>query len=297
MTSLGVRRRGRAFLRRLAVRAESNFAFSFAFASPEQRAGLEAIYRFCRDVDDVVDERPHGELGDELAREGLERWRDDVRALQGGRALPAERALALTPLREAIHRFDLPEAAMLEIIEGCAMDLEKTRYESLAELEPYCWRVASCVGFLCLPVFGDTSEAAHRFAHNLGLGMQYTNILRDVGEDAADGRVYLPLRFLREAGIEIDELMSGVYDARFARVARRVAQVARNHYRVAWAALRDCPHRRRLVTAEIMGRTYEEILGALEEADWDVFTRKVKLRRRDKLRIAAKALTAANLRL
>lgn len=287
------------------MRADSNFKFSFVFASEAQREALKAVYEFCRAVDDVVDERPHGPEGVALAAEQLAQWRADLRALFDARRghpkklgqleLTPERARELEALGDAIEAFDLRIEPMLEIIEGCAMDLHKTRYADLAELEPYAYRVASCVGLLCLPIFGDTSQAAHRFAHNLGLAMQYTNMLRDVGEDAAEGRVYIPLRFLNGAGVEVDELMSGVFDARFARVARRMAQVARAHYSVAWAALRDCPQRRKLVPAEIMGRTYEELLDRLEDADWDVFTRKVKLRRRDKLKIAAGALRRASL--
>lgn len=313
MTPFGVRRRGRALLRRLAVRADSNFKFSFSFLDAQQRDGLEAVYRFCRAVDDIVDERPHGPVGEAVARAQLAGWRRAVDTLYGVEGsvedeLDASReastagatweAAAPDPaiasqLAAAIEQFDIPREPLVEVIRGCAMDLDRSEYETLEQLEIYCYRVASCVGFACLPIFGNTTPDAHEFAHHLGLGMQYTNILRDVGEDAAEGRVYIPLEFLEAADLGVHDLKIGVYDARFARVARHMDDLARAHYAKAWAALERAPKAHRLVAAEIMGRTYAAILDAVEAVDWDVFTRRVKIRRRDKLRIAASVLARA----
>lgn len=281
--------RGAALLRRLTKRSSSNFAFAFLFLGPEQRDALKQIYEFCRVVDDVVDERPPGEAGVEVARAQLQEWSAEVARIYAGEppATKLGQGLAET------HRvFAYPRHAFDEIIAGCAMDLERTTYADMDELRLYCYRVASCVGFLCIAIFGDTSEPAREYAEHLGLALQLTNILRDVGEDAQRGRIYVPQALLARHDLSSQDIFEQRYDDRFVALAQDFAESAEREYRAAWDALRHAD-RRALLPAEIMGRTYYRILREIRDGRFNVFTRRAALRRRSKLKVAAMAIARA----
>ncbi len=285
-----------ALIRRLRTRSSSNFKFAFLFLGREQRDALSQVYEFCRVVDDIVDERPPGQAGKDGAREALREWSTEVARIYAdpyvenvapqsdlGKGLAATRS-----------HFAYPREAFDEIIAGVAMDLVTDRYEDLDALRLYCYRVASCVGFLCIAIFGDQSKAAHEYAEHLGLALQYTNILRDVAEDAERGRIYLPQSLLERHGLSDDDIMQGRYDGRFVAMAKDFADAAEREYRRAWEALRGA-NARALLPAEIMGRTYYEILAEIRERNYNVFTRRPSLRRRDKLKVAAKAIARSSL--
>jgi len=281
---------------RLAKRSSSNFKFAFFFLGKDQRDGLKLVYEFCRVVDDIVDERPPGPVGEATAREGLAFWRSEIARVyedaRGGDGPPQ------TDLGRGIARtlpwFNYPRHGFDEIIEGCRMDLERSTYPDFDELRTYCYRVASCVGLLCIGIFGDQSEAAQRYAVHLGLALQYTNILRDVAEDAARGRIYLPESLLVRHGVDPQDVFHQRYDARFKALARDFADVAEQEYRQAWKVLREA-NSRALIPAEIMGRTYYGILKQIRAGDFDVFTKRATLRRRDKLKVAAMAIARSGL--
>ncbi len=284
--------RGAKLLRRLTKRSSSNFKFAFLFLGQAQRDALEQVYEFCRVVDDIVDERPPGPAGETEARGGLAIWRREVAHIYGegsepqtalGRALAASRS-----------RFPFPRAAFEEIIAGCEMDLERTLYADEDELRLYCYRVASCVGLLCIAIFGDTSEPAERYAEHLGLALQYTNILRDIGEDALRGRVYVPQTLLARHGMDTADIFAQRYDDRFVAMATAFAEMAEREYQQAWAALGEADVRA-LLPAEVMGRTYHRILDEIRGRDFNVYTRRAALRRRDKLKVAAFAIARAGL--
>lgn len=283
--------RGVALLRRLGARSSSNFKFAFLFLSPEQRAALTHVYEFCRVVDDIVDERPPGPEGRAEAEAGLARWSARIECIYTGfdgddAGDEDERELGRI-LAQTIERFSLPRYAFDEIIAGCAMDLDITTYPDLPALERYCYRVASCVGILCIGIFGNASEPAQRYAHHLGLALQYTNILRDVGEDAARERVYLPIDLLERHGLGEQDALRCTYDRRFLAMAAEFADIAESEYQKAWAELAKIHDLRPLLPAEIMGRTYHELLVELRHRNFDVFTHRASLRRRDKLKVAA----------
>lgn len=282
-----------SLVRRLGARSSSNFKFAFLFLSPEQRAGLTHVYEFCRIVDDIVDEREPGPEGRAQAEAELDEWRDEIaRIYAGDRELQTE----LGPvLAETIASFDLPRYAFDEIIAGCAMDLDITTYPDIAALEQYCYRVASCVGILCIGIFGDQSPRAQAYAHHLGLALQYTNILRDVGEDAARDRVYLPLDLLARHGLTEQDALACTYDRRFLAMAKEFADIAESEYQKAWAELAQIEDLRPMLPAEIMGRTYHELLVELRGRSFDVFTHRASLRRRDKLKVAAISLLLTSL--
>jgi 15-cis-phytoene synthase len=275
-------------VRRLGSRSSSNFKFAFLFLNPTQREGLTRVYEFCRVVDDIVDERPPGPEGRAEAEDGLAQWSAEIARIYDPAALPSTDFGQ--QLAETIELFSLPRYAFDEIIAGCAMDLDITTYATLSGLELYCYRVASCVGILCIGIFGDQSEIAQRYAKHLGLALQYTNILRDIGEDAARGRVYLPIDLLARHGLTEQDMLECRYDARFLAMAREFADIAESQYQQAWAELADIADRRPLLPAEIMGRTYYQLLGEIRAHRYNVFTYRATLRRRDKLKVAGVSL-------
>jgi phytoene synthase len=278
----------RTVAEKLTMRSSSNFKFAFLFLNPTQREGLTRVYEFCRVVDDIVDERPPGPQGRAEAEAGLAEWSAEIARIYDPAALPTTEFGQ--QLAETIELFSLPRYAFDEIIAGCAMDLDITHYPDLAALELYCYRVASCVGILCIGIFGDQSETAQRYAKHLGLALQYTNILRDIGEDAARGRVYLPLNLLARHGLGERDMLECRYDARFLAMAQEFADMAEAEYQRAWAELSSIADRRPLLPAEIMGRTYYELLREIRAHRYNVFTYRATLRRRDKLRVAGVSL-------
>jgi len=285
-----------ALLKRLTTRSSSNFKFAFLFLGREQRDALSHVYEFCRVVDDVVDERPEGEAGTEGARVALREWSTEIARIFADPYVEnvAPQSNLGKSLAASREHFDYPREAFDEIIAGVEMDLHTDRYEDLEALRLYCYRVASCVGFLCIAIFGDRSKAAHEYAEHLGLALQYTNILRDIAEDAERGRVYIPQSLLHRHGLTDEDLIEGRYDGRFVAMAKDFADAAEREYRRAWEALRGA-NSRALLPAEIMGRTYYKILAEIRERNYNVFTRRTSLRRRDKLKVAAKAIARSSL--
>ena len=285
-----------ALWHRLTQRSNSNFKFAFLFLGPEQRDGLQQVYEFCRVVDDIVDERAPGPEGEATARKQLAEWSAEVARVYDDPYLGEDPPR--TELGRGLVRtnavFHYPRDAFDEIIAGVAMDLEQSVYPDMDSLRLYCYRVASCVGFLCIALFRDQSPAARRYAEHLGLALQYTNILRDVAEDAARGRVYLPADLLARHHLSASDILEYRYDGRFVAAAADFAEAAEREYQAAWQILPELGHRR-LLPAEIMGRTYYQILLEIRARNYNVFTRRASLRRRDKLKVAALAIARAGM--
>jgi len=256
------------FVSRLTRRSRSNFFFAFLCLPRAQREAIFAVYAFCRIVDDAVD------LGSdrEEQRRQLEEWREEIARVYEG----VPRHPAAERLQEAVRRFSIPRAVLLEIIAGVEMDLDHAGYETFDALYPYCYRVASAVGLCCIEIFGYTDPRARDYAVDLGIALQLTNILRDVQADARGGRVYLPQEDLRRFGVTADDLAEGRYTEGFVELMRFEAARARRYYERAWAALPPADGRR-LFAAEIMGRTYYALLAAIEARRFDVFGRRVSL--------------------
>lgn len=245
-------------------RSGSNLALAFILLPKERRQGMAALYAFCREVDDVADEdsRPV----EERARL-LEDWREDVRvACSGGSPrFPVNRELQLV-IREYGLKFELFD----ELIRGCETDLVQLRYSTYADLEQYCYRVASVVGLLSIEVFGYSDPGCREYAVHLGKALQFTNILRDVHRDAERGRIYLPAEELRRHGVTDDEILQGVYSDRYERAAGAVAERAREFYRLARKTLPSAD-RRSMVAAELMGSVYWRLFKKLEASRFHVF--------------------------
>ena len=273
----------------LTRRSRSNFYYAFLTLPRARRDALYAVYAFCRTVDDVAD------LGRDTGaqRAGLAAWRADVaRCFEAGP--PPEHPIA-RQLAAAVRAYPIPRAALEAIIEGCAMDLERIRFETAEDLYPYCYRVASAVGLCCIEIFGYTDPRAREYAVHLGTALQLTNILRDVGADARDGRVYLPQRDLREFGVSEDDLVAGRYGERFVRLMEHQAARARQFYASAAAAY-PVSDARSLIAAQIMGGIYRALLDEIEARRFAVFGERITLPARRKVAIALRCWAAARLR-
>lgn len=260
-------------------RSGSSFLNAFRLLPPERRAGLEAVYAFCRFVDDLAD--------DGVARDPailLACWRDELDRVYAGTAThPIGVALA-----DAVRRFDLPREPLAELIAGVEMDLTRRRYETFDELHRYCYRVASTVGLLCIAIFGHASPSARDYAVDLGIAFQLTNILRDVGEDARRGRIYLPLADLAQFGCPEDVLLAGRWTPALGALLAFECGRARAYYLRARAALAP-EDRRALAPAEAMRLIYERLLQRIESRGFDVFAARVTLPRYEKLGLALAA--------
>ena len=273
----------------LTRKSRSNFYFAFLTLPRARRDALYAVYAFCRTVDDVAD------LGSDPAaqRAGLARWREDVARCFTPGATPAHPIAR--QLQTAVAAYAIPRAALEAIIDGCEMDLERVRYETFEDLEPYCYRVASAVGLCCIEIFGYTDPRAREYAVQLGTALQLTNIIRDVGSDAKDGRVYLPQRDLKDFGVTEDDLGAGRSGEAFVRLMAHQAARARRFYAAARAAY-PAVDARSLVPAEIMGRIYYALLEEIEARRFAVFGERVTVPARRTVAIALRCWARARLR-
>jgi phytoene synthase len=261
--------------------AASNFYWGFRLLPQERRRALSAVYAFCRAADDIADEP--GERR-EPARL-LARWRAELDAAYAGRPRhPIGIALA-----DAASRFALPRAHFEAVIDGVAMDLSRTRYETWeGDLERYCWAVAAAVGLLAIEIFGYRNPSARDYAVNLGLAFQLTNILRDVAEDARRGRIYLPRADLERFGCaEADVLAGRLTDALRATMAFECARAGEYYGRARFSLAEE--DRQSMAPAEAMRLIYEQLLRRVMFRRWDVFGPKVRLTRPEKAALAVAA--------
>ena len=238
-----------------AAASGSSFYYSFMFLEPPRRQAITALYAFCREVDDVVDECPDATL----SRAKLAWWRTEVASMFAGQAShPVTQALTTS-----IKNFALPQEQLLEIIDGMEMDLDFTRYADFKSLHLYCYRVASVVGLLAAEIFGYTDRRTLKYAHDLGLAFQLTNIIRDVGEDARRGRIYLPQDELARFGVSETELLQATYSDNFRQLMEFQVERAQSHYEQAFAQLPQADRKAQragLIMAAIYRTTLNEIV-------------------------------------
>jgi phytoene synthase len=237
-----------------AIASGSSFYYSFLFLPEDRRRAITALYAYCREVDDVVDET--SDPG--LARTKLAWWSEELaRAYHGGAQHPVARALS-----EIVGPYDLREEELREVIEGMAMDLDYNAYPDFEALKVYCHRVAGMVGILSAKIFGYTDPRTLEFAADLGLAFQLTNIIRDVGEDARRNRIYLPLHELAEYGVTADEIARGRETENFHKLMDFQIARANRYYDQAYAKLPAADRKAQrpgLVMAAIYRTLLEEI--------------------------------------
>ncbi|HTV03457.1 MAG TPA: presqualene diphosphate synthase HpnD [Luteitalea sp.] len=259
---------------------DTNFAYSFLALPKDRRDAITAVWDFCRAVDDEVDE--HEERPVEARRAGLDGWRREVAACfdNGRPATPQGQAL-----QAVLTRFPLPRLPLEQLIDGCEMDLDATRFANFCELRSYCYKVASTVGLVCIEIFGYENPGTRDYAVELGLALQLTNILRDVGGDLARGRLYIPLDELEAHGVTEDMLKTGRMTPAVSALLERQAQRAREQFLRADGCLPP-EDARRLVAARIMGAIYRDLLARIAARDYDVFSERVRVPRFRKARLA-----------
>ncbi|MEJ6667013.1 MAG: presqualene diphosphate synthase HpnD, partial [Alcaligenes aquatilis] len=251
-----------------AAQSGSSFYYAFLFLPPERRRAITALYAFCREVDDVVDE-VHEES---VARMKLVWWRTQVADLYEGRAHhPVMQALA-----PHIEAFGLPQDELLAVIDGMEMDLDQMRYPSWSELERYCWHAASVVGLLSARIFGQTQEQTSDYAQKLGLAFQLTNIIRDVGDDARRGRIYLPQEDLDKFGVSPHEILDQQHSERFEALMAFQTERAQDLYRQAMRAL-PAVDRRAQRPGLLMAAIYHALLVEIANDRWHVLEQRISL--------------------
>jgi phytoene synthase len=270
-----------AYCERLAARAAGNFYHGFRLLPAGQRRAMCCLYAFLRIADDLSDDG--GSV--EARRSGLAWWREGLYAcLAGDYRHPIHPAL-----HHAVEEHHIPVRCLEEVLDGVGMDLEIASYATFDDLYGYCYRVASAVGLACIHVWGFHDETAPRAAEAAGVALQLTNILRDVAEDAARGRIYLPREDMDRFGIKPEDLRQGVRDDRFTALMRFEANRAYEYYQAALPLTAALAPPGRAIFLVIL-RTYRGLLDAIVRRDFDVFAGRIRLGRGYKLWLAARAL-------
>jgi phytoene synthase len=251
-----------------AAASGSSFYYSFLFLPPERRRAITALYAFCREVDDVVDECTDAQL----ARTKLAWWRLEVGKLfQGEPNHPVTKAL-----HPFVEKFAINERQLNEIIDGMEMDLTQTRYLDFAGLERYCYHVAGAVGLLAAGIFGYRNPRTLEYAKNLGTAFQLTNIIRDVGEDARKNRIYLPMDELKRFEVPASDILNARDSENFRKLMAFQARRAQSYYEKAMQALP--PEDRRTQRAGlIMAAIYRATLAEVERDGFKVLTQRTSL--------------------
>jgi phytoene synthase len=267
------------YVQEKAASSGSSFYYAFLFLPPERRAAITAFYAFCREVDDVVDE-----VSDPgVASTKLAWWRNEVhQAFQGQPHHPVMQALH--PL---CATFGIEEPLLQSVIEGCEMDLSQTRYLDYPSLSRYCHLVAGVVGEVSAKIFGQSDEATTQYAHTLGQAFQLTNIIRDVGEDALRGRIYLPVSELQQFDVKAHEILNRVHSDRFQSLMQFQAQRAHALYDQALSLL-PAQDWRQQKPGLMMASIYRTLLREIEAQRFPVLKQRVALTPLRKLWLAWK---------
>jgi phytoene synthase len=264
-----------------AAASGSSFYYSFLFLPPERRRAITALYAFCREVDDIVDHSDTAEGDPSVARAKLGWWQTELARLEAGDPQhPVTRALA-----PHVARFGLRRDRLALLIEGMTMDLDQTRYLDFAALARYGYLVAGVVGELACGIFGTATEETLDYARQLGLALQLINIIRDVGEDARRGRVYLPIEDLQRFNVKAADVLAARYVPGFEDLMRFQADRARSIYRAALAALPP-EQRRPQRPGLMMGAIYAALLEELQREHFRVLHQRIALTPVRKLLIA-----------
>lgn len=260
-----------------AAQSGSSFYYSFLFLPLNRRRAITALYAFCREVDDVVDECQDPQI----AATKLAWWRQELAKLYAGEPEhPVTRALL-----PVLAEFNLPQEQLLEIIDGMAMDLQQTRYLDFKALSLYCYRVAGVVGLLAAEIFGYQERKTQKYAHDLGMAFQLTNIIRDIGEDARRGRVYLPVDELKRFDVSVADILNARYSDNFRRLMEFQIERAEHYYEQAMSAL-PAADRKAQRPGLVMAAIYRTLLDEIKRDGCQVLTQRTSLTPIRKLWIA-----------
>jgi phytoene synthase len=257
--------------------AGSSFYYSFLLLPAAKRKAIKTIYSLCRILDDIVDQETQGR--DPAAE--LQHWRDEIESCyQGYPSTPFGEQLL-----DTIEEFDLQRQPFIDLVEGMEMDLKWQSYQTFADLREYCYRVASAVGLICIEIFGYESLRTREYAVNLGLALQLTNIMRDLKEDIARGRIYIPIEDLERFGYSEQDLRNNLYNAPFIQLMKYEHARAVSYFERAAASLPE-GDRASMFAAEIMGAVYRELLDNIAAAQFDIYRNRITVPKMRRLKIA-----------
>jgi phytoene synthase len=251
-----------------AAASGSSFYYSFMFLPKEKRRAIIALYAFCREVDDVVDEC----TDEQVARTTLNWWRGQVAEIYGGKPQHPV-AIALIPV---VVKFNMAQELLLEIIDGMEMDLDQPRYNDFKSLQLYCYRVASVVGLLSVEIFGYTDRQTLKYAHDLGIAFQLTNIIRDIGEDARRNRIYLPMDEMQQFGVTAADILNANETENFHKLMEFQIERAEGFYQQALAQLPPVD-RKNQRTGLIMAAIYRATLDEVKASGCHVLKERISL--------------------
>jgi 15-cis-phytoene synthase len=276
------------------ARRDTNFYYSFVVLPAHKRAAIIAVWDFFRAVDDAVDEA--GEVDSDAARTAaaaqVASWRRELAACYGEGEPATAQGRALAP---HVPRFGLPRQAFVDVIDGVEMDVTRRRWDTFEDLRQYCLRVASAVGLVCIEIFGYRNPACRQYAIDLGIALQLTNILRDLGKDLRAGRLYVPQDALVRHGVTEDQLRCGHDGPGVRALLEEHARRAHEYFDRAAAEL-PREDARSLVAARIMGGIYQTLLRRIERSGFAVFDEPLRVPRWRKAGIALRIWAAAQLR-
>jgi phytoene synthase len=270
--------------RQIARRSKSNLALALSTLPRRRKQDMLTFYAFCRVIDDIADEPV--DTVEERGR-ALDEWRQGLRH---GFTKPDE---LQDELDAVIRRYDIPRNLLVEIVDGVACDLTQSRYETYEELLAYCYKVACVVGLVSIEIFGYKDPACKEYSVALGYALQLTNIIRDVGEDARNGRIYLPQEDMRRFGVTEEQLMRGVHTPEFVALMQFQHDRARDFYEKAETLL-PAEDRQTMLAAEMMAQVYSEILEKIRKRAFQVFGPRIGLGKLRKITILS-AYTARGL--
>jgi phytoene synthase len=248
----------------ISKKSRSSFYYAFNLLPEDKRDAMNTVYAFCRKTDDIVDENSDST---DLKYEKLRRWRIEFEKSFSGHS----EFTLLNKLGTTISKFNIPLDPFFELIKGMEMDLQKDRYKSFEDLQLYCYRVASTVGLMCIEIFGYKHPSTKQFAVDLGIALQMTNILRDIGKDVKNGRIYLPQEDLIKFNYTEKEIMSLVYNDL------------------------DLDDKKTMFAARAMQHIYYKMLENIIAADYDVFNNDIKVSKFEKVGIAVGVWAKYNL--
>jgi phytoene synthase len=262
----------------ISKKSKSSFYYAFNLLPEDKRDAMNTVYAFCRKTDDIVDENSDST---DLKYEKLRKWRIEFEKSFSGHS---EFAL-LNKLGTTISKFNIPLDPFFELIKGMEMDLQKDRYKSFDDLQLYCYRVASTVGLMCIEIFGYKHPSTKQFAVDLGIALQMTNILRDIGKDAKNGRIYLPQEDLIKFNYSEQEILSMIYNNNFRDLMIYESGRAKQYFNSATANL-DLDDKKTMFAARAMQHIYYKMLENIIAADYDVFNNDIRVSKFEKVAIA-----------
>lgn len=259
-----------------------SFYFAAKFLPRTKQRAVYPVYAFCRHVDDEIDEIGDGDETE--AVEAVERWRNNLNEIYSQSAAHNPKTENLKPAtedqvqvfrawRDLLKYYEIPQNLPLELVQGVLMDTTVKRYETFDELYVYCYRVASTVGLMSSEILGYSDKIALEYAEAMGIGMQLTNILRDVKEDAGKGRIYLPQEDLRKFKVSEEQILANEFDANFAALMKFQVERARAYYRNGEKGIALLEKDSRF-TVLLAARIYAKILDVIEKQNYNVFTRR-----------------------